>query len=174
MKEIETLTWYLEMNALPEIHLKTDLSKLGYAISEFRDPKVEDYLSVYRSVGEHYHWVDRLIMSTEKLKETIHDPMTEILLLRNDYEIAGFSELNHSSEKETEIVYFGLSQGHLGKGLGLPFLKDVITYAWSKQIKRLWLHTCDLDHPAALPLYQKAGFVVYKTERIMQPLIHGK
>jgi len=65
-----------------------------------------------------------------------------------------------------------------GQGAGYPFLMKVIENAWNPEynvraewkypVKRVWLHTCSLDHPAALPMYQKAGFVVYKTETIMQ------
>jgi hypothetical protein len=95
-------------------------------------------------------------------------------------ETAGFAELNLSVAGEIEIVYFGLTDKFTGRRAGFPFLMQVIEMVWNlphkpwdEKINRVWLHTCDLDHPAALPLYQKAGFVVYKSEMIMQPVMPG-
>ncbi len=84
--------------------------------------------------------------------------------------IAGFSELSHATAGETEIVYFGLCDDFTGRKVGMPFLSSVIHYAWNRarKINRLWLHTCDLDHPAALPLYKKAGFLEYDRQSVLQ------
>jgi hypothetical protein len=34
--------------------------------------------------------------------------------------------------------------------------------AWRPDTKRVWLHTCTFDHPAAIPFYRRAGFAPYK------------
>jgi len=36
--------------------------------------------------------------------------------------------------------------------------------AWSLRPRRVWLHTCTLDHPHALANYMARGFVPYRTE----------
>ena len=38
--------------------------------------------------------------------------------------------------------------------------------AWSRPIKRLWVHTRRFDHPKALGHYQRAGFVVYSRQKL--------
>lgn len=166
MKTIPTLTWYLEMlnkprhqGSLPE----------GFLFKEWH-PSTDDYLSLYKAVGGNYHWFDRIIMPVPVLEEIIRSKHTRLLLLETDGSEAGFAELSLSVEGEIEIVYFGICEAFTGKKIGYPFLSRVIEYAWSFPINRLWLHTCDLDHPAALPLYQKAGLSVYKTETVMQPI----
>jgi GNAT superfamily N-acetyltransferase len=69
------------------------------------------------------------------------------------------------SPPEAELAYFGLMQDFLGRGLGSFLLATAIDIAWSKPIERLWVHTNTLDHPRALPLYQKMGFVPYAQEK---------
>ena len=77
---------------------------------------------------------------------------------------AGFGELDRRQPGEIELAYFGLMPDAIGQGLGVWLLHETIDLAWSYEPERLWLHTCTLDHPRALPLYQRAGFVPYKQE----------
>ncbi len=81
---------------------------------------------------------------------------------------AGFAELDRRIEGEIELVQFGLMPEFIGQGLGRYFLQWAIDKAWSYHPRRFWLHTCTKDHPAALPNYLKAGFVVYKEEVVEQ------
>ena len=90
----------------------------------------------------------------------------EVHVLHVDGTPAGFAELDRRNGDDLELVQFGLMPGFLGQGLGRYFLAWTIDRVWSYRPRRLWLHTCTLDHPAALPNYQKAGFTVYKQERI--------
>ena len=71
-----------------------------------------------------------------------------------------FAELDRRKPGELELVQFGLMAEFIGQGLGKYFLQWTIDRAWGYQPTRLWLHTCTLDHPAALPNYLKAGFAV--------------
>jgi GNAT superfamily N-acetyltransferase len=83
---------------------------------------------------------------------------------------AGFAELDRRQPDEVELVQFGLMAPFIGQGLGKWFLQWAIDKAWSYQPKRFWLHTCTLDHPAALPNYTKAGFVLSKQAMIRREL----
>ena len=79
----------------------------------------------------------------------------------------GFFELLHNPElKETEISYFGLLEEYIGKGIGGYALTEAIRKAFEKNIKRVWLHTCTLDHPNALKNYLARGMTVFKKENI--------
>jgi hypothetical protein len=64
-----------------------------------------------------------------------------------------------------EIVYFGLMRHAIGHGIGGAFLSDALARAWAGDTHRVWLHTCTLDHPAALPNYLKRGFSIVRTEQ---------
>ena len=77
---------------------------------------------------------------------------------------AGFAELDRRTPSEIELVQFGLLPEFIGQGLGKYFLQRTIDKAWSYNPGHFWLHTCTKDHPAALPNYLKAGFVIYKEE----------
>jgi GNAT superfamily N-acetyltransferase len=63
-------------------------------------------------------------------------------------------------------VYFGLMPDFLGRGLGKQMLTAAVKRSWEMGAKRVWLHTCTQDNPAALPNYVKRGFTPYKTENV--------
>ena len=77
---------------------------------------------------------------------------------------AGYFELRRDDEADVEIAYFGLLHQFLGRGLGAHLLTEAVERAWAIGATRVWLHTCSLDHPAALPNYVKRGFTAYRTE----------
>ena len=77
---------------------------------------------------------------------------------------AGYAELDARREPEIELSYFGLVPDFIGQRLGPYLLSFAIRTAWSRRPSRVWVHTCTLDHPAALGLYQRAGFIAYKEE----------
>ena len=85
-----------------------------------------------------------------------------------DGQPAGYSELDRREPGQIELAYFGLFPQFIGQGLGKYFLGWTLDRAWSYGPDRVWLHTCDLDHPAALPNYQQAGFVVFDEQMIQQ------
>ena len=74
---------------------------------------------------------------------------------------AGYVELDRRVEQEVEIAYFGLVPEYIGRGLGPALLDRALERAWSYGPRRVWLHTCSLDHPKALAVYRRAGFEVY-------------
>ena len=109
-------------------------------------------------------------MSDEALAAILGDPRNELHVLHVDGTPAGFAELDRRQPDEIELVQFGLMPDFIGQGLGKWFLQWTIDKAWSYEPKRFWLHTCTLDHPAALPNYTKAGFVLFKQEAIRREL----
>jgi GNAT superfamily N-acetyltransferase len=113
-------------------------------------------------VGRYYEWTGRMKLSDAELAALLHDPRLDVHVLMAHGVPAGFAELDRRIEGEIELVYFGLLPEFIGLGLGKYFLQWTIDKAWSSSPKRFWLHTCTKDHPAALPNYLKAGFVMYK------------
>jgi len=133
-------------------------------------PAVPYYRSLYDAVGREYHWLSRRKMSDEALAALLGDPRNELHVLHVAGTPAGFAELDRRRPGEVELVQFGLISRFIGQGLGKWFLQWTIDQAWGYGPRRLWLHTCTLDHPAALPNYQKAGFVLFKQETIRREL----
>ena len=109
-------------------------------------------------------------MSDEELIAVIGGSRNELHVLHVDGMPAGFAELDRRQPLEIELVQFGLIPEFIGQGLGKWFLQWTIDKVWSYDPKRFWLHTCTLDHTAALPNYLKAGFVLFKEEVIRRVL----
>ena len=133
-------------------------------IKRLQNPTVEIYRFLYDKVGSKINWNDRKILSNEDLKKIIEDPNLEIFVAYIENAPAGYIELDFNNPKESKIAYFGVFPEFYGKKIGANLLGWGIKYCWGKNPEKIWLHTCDLDHPNALPLYIKAGFVPYKKE----------
>ncbi len=165
MREVTTKTTYLEMRSPVRNDTATPE---GVAVAHVEKPSLAEYRHYYSSVGKDFDWVDRILLADEKLVEIIHDNLVEISLLTVGGEPAGFSELDRRTPTEIELAYFGLFPNFIGRGLGKFFLNWTVQHAWSYQPNRVWVHTCDLDHPAALPNYVRAGFQVYDEKIVHQ------
>ena len=121
----------------------------------------------YKQVGKKHRWIDRLIWSDEKWMKYISNKNLETYVISKCDELVGFFELIYNPElKETEISYFGLLEEYIGKGIGGFALSSAIRKAFEKNINRVWLHTCTLDHPNALKNYIARGMTVFKKENI--------
>ena len=167
---IETTVTYLEMReqpVRPTAPSPSGCAKLALLRAE--KPTLSFYRYLYGVVGDKLNWTDRLLLDDDELRAIIHDPLVEIYVLYLGGVPAGFTEIDRRRDGEIELVYLGLAPEFIGLGWGRYLLDWAIHTAWSHGPKRLWLHTCDLDGPRALPLYQRAGFVAYdqKNEKVL-------
>ncbi|HUO52785.1 MAG TPA: GNAT family N-acetyltransferase [Gemmatimonadaceae bacterium] len=119
---------------------------------------------LYAEVGRRYHWRDRLAWSDEQCAARVGDPAVQFWVLYADGVPAGYFELERHADGAVEIVYFGLLPEFVGRSLGKQMLSAAAEAAWKMDATRVWLHTCTLDNPAALPNYLKRGFAPFKTE----------
>ena len=122
---------------------------------------VAAYRALYRAVGTEWLWFSRLVMADEKLQAILDDPQVEFFALRKEGRDVGILELDFSQAGECELSFFGLAPDMVGAGVGRTLMTEAIDRAWSKPIKRFWVHTCTLDHPAALDFYRRSGFRPY-------------
>lgn len=130
-----------------------------------RDPcSIADYRRLYAAVGGPWHWRDRLKWDDATLRGHLESPLIGIWELLVTGASAGFFELRKSGNDEVEIAYFGLIPSFIGRGLGGALLTAAVEEAWRFGGQRVWLHTCTLDSPHALPNYKARGFVPYRTE----------
>jgi GNAT superfamily N-acetyltransferase len=153
---------HVQMFARPQRNVPAPRDAL--AVIHARRPTIAYYRFLYDAVGARWNWVSRKKLSDAALSAIIHDPRDEVHVLMVDGVPAGFAELDRRVSDEIEITQFGLMGDFIGQGLGRYFLNWAIDKAWSYAPKRLWLHTCTQDHPAALPNYLKAGFAIFKEE----------
>lgn len=129
------------------------------------DPcEIVTYRMLYAGVGGAYHWRDRLAWSDEALARHLARPEIRVWILRDASGMGGFFELERHPDGSVELSYFGLMGSHHGRGLGRALLERAIAEGWRWGANRLWLHTCTLDSPAALPNYRARGFVPFRTE----------
>jgi GNAT superfamily N-acetyltransferase len=158
----------LEMKAKPSglrAHLRHEHEAGRVMLLKVKHPPVHFYRYLYQTVGGPHTWVERTRMSDEALAKIVQNEKVELYVLYCEGAPAGYAELDFRKAPDCELAYFGLIQDFLGRGLGSFLLATAIDIAWSKSIERLWVHTNTLDHPRALPLYQKMGFVPYAQEK---------
>jgi GNAT superfamily N-acetyltransferase len=171
MERDVTIT-YLEQATRP-LYRQTPRPPGKTAFLRVEKPSVRFYRYLYDAVGRPWRWQTRRDKTDEELTTLIHAAGVSHFALLRDGEPIGMAEL--VAEKEaTFLRFFGLVPEHIGQGLGRYFLANVLDVAWSASPRKLRLETCTFDHPAALALYQKFGFVVYdqRKERItlVEPL----
>jgi ribosomal protein S18 acetylase RimI-like enzyme len=156
---VDVTTWYLEM---------TDPAQLAPAlppdpaltIERIDPPAPELSRALYEAVGADWNWTDRLGWTAERWRRHIERPELETWVAKVDGEHAGYAELEHAGDA-VELVSFGLLPAFIGRGIGPRLLHAATRRAWERGPRRVWLHTCSLDSPAALPTYRRAGFVLY-------------
>jgi len=165
MGTLETTVTYLEMKT-PDDLSGDDTFPPSVTITEVLNCTVSFYRYLYGEVGREYHWVERRRWTDERLAAHLADPAIRIWLLQVDGCPAGYFELYRDAEDGVEIAYFGLIPEFVGQGHGKLLLTAAVSTAWELEPMpaRVWLHTCTLDHPQALPNYIARGFVPYKTE----------
>ncbi|MEZ5892205.1 MAG: GNAT family N-acetyltransferase [Parvularculaceae bacterium] len=158
-ERLKTTITYLEQSLRPSLPRPVTPAKKT-ALMRAERPPVHFYRYLYDLVGAPYNWISRRKLSDKELAEIIHHPDVYVYVLYVEGSPAGLAEIDARGDDAHDLKFFGLAPDYLGLGLGRFFLTHVIELAWSRAPKALRLETCSLDHPAALPLYQKCGFEV--------------
>ncbi|MCJ2057492.1 GNAT family N-acetyltransferase [Methylobacterium sp. J-048] len=130
----------------------------GMALHRLVRPDCETYRGLYRAVGADWLWFSRLTLSDQALRAILDDPRVEILALRRDGTDLGLLELDFRQPDSCELAFLGLIPNAIGQGLGRALIDAAIARAWSRPIRRFWVHTCTFDHPGALNFYKRSGF----------------
>ena len=157
---------YLEIKSLNQL---SEIKKSGdnYSLNQVIPNDFQLNKFFYKQIGKNYQWVDRLIWTDKNWIEYVSSPNLFTFVLKNNNDIAGFFELIYHKDKlETEIAYFGLLKEYIGKKLGGYMLSEAIKKSFSYNVKRVWAHTCSLDHKNALKNYLSRGMKIYNTETV--------
>ena len=158
---------YLEIKSIDALKESTFL-KLDYSINLVKSDNFQINKFFYKNVGKNHHWIDRLVWSESEWIKYSSDSKVETHIMKVKNDLAGYFELiYHLDLKEIEIAYLGLLKEYHNKKLGSYLLSEAIKKSFqNKNIKRVWVHTCTLDHENAIKNYLARGMKIYKRETI--------
>ncbi len=135
------------------------------SILRAENPPIHFYRYLYDLVGGPWNWMSRKRLSDADLSALIHAPQTQLYVLHIGGVPAGMGEIDGTRPPVAEIRFFGLAPEFIGLGFGRYFLANIVDLAWATNPDEVRIETCTLDHPAALPLYQKFGFAVFDQQK---------
>jgi GNAT superfamily N-acetyltransferase len=159
--KIGCIVTFLEMTGPPAPRVvpprpELSLRRLGAADTTL-------YKQVFRVIGERWLWFSRLGLDDAALARIIGNPAVEAYALTRDGAPAGLLELDFRQQGEAELKFFGVYETEIGTGAGRWLMDRALDMAWARPIRRLWVHTCTLDHPGAIGFYRRSGFTPYRS-----------
>jgi GNAT superfamily N-acetyltransferase len=166
---------FLEMRSPPEGDCPSSRD-CPLSLRRIDHPDLAAYRDLFRLVGAPWLWFSRLVLDDAKLAAIIHDPAVELFEVGDERANAvGMLELDFREPGECELAFVGLVPELSGKGHGRWLLGEALRRAWRDGVTRVLVHTCSLDHPAALAAYRRAGFTPFKRaiERFPDPRLLG-
>ena len=158
---------YLEIKSLTDLKISSPVPE-GYEIQIIKPANFQLNKFFYKNVGKKHHWVDRLIWKEKEWIQYVSDERVKTYVLKNNEDMAGYFELIiHKDKKEVEIAYLGLLEEYQNKKLGSHLLSSAIKNSFECNPRRVWVHTCSLDHKNALSNYVARGMKIFKKEIII-------
>ena len=170
--DLVAVVTFLEMHKPPDGQVQAS----HLSLRRVSDPDANEYRQLFRKIGRHWLWFSRLIMTDEELERIIRDEAVELYVVIDEVGTdIGMVELDFREAGECELAFIGLLPELAGHGHGRWLLGETLRRAWRDGLRRIHVHTCTLDHPAALGAYRRAGFVAYKRaiERFPDPRLLG-
>ena len=155
---------YLEIKSLSDLR-ESQKPSSNYIINlvEPKDFQLNKFL--YKQIGKKYKWIDRLAWTDQKWIDYVSCKNLSTYVLKDGDDLVGYFELIFSEVKqEIEIAYFGILENYFGKKLGGFLLSEAIKKSFLTGVKRVWVHTCSLDHKNALKNYLSRGMTIFKSE----------
>lgn len=163
MPQTSVTTYYLEMHDPRDLRPKRS-PRGDVALVKVTPPSPQLNRFFYTAVGADWYWTDRLPWTYQKWSDYLSRDDLQTWMLTVGGIPAGYFELEKQPGEHVEIAYFGLLPQFVGAGLGGHLLTDAIERGWGMGARRVWVHTCTLDHPQALGNYQARGMKLYKEE----------
>ncbi len=155
--EINFIKDLKETSNFPENHSINLVDPVDFQLNKF----------FYKNIGKNHHWVDRLVWTEKQWISYVSDKNVKTYVFKNEKDLAGYFELIlHQEKDEVEIAYLGLLKEYQNKKLGSYLLSAAIKNSFLDNPKRVWVHTCSLDHKNALSNYVARGMKIFKTETI--------
>ena len=161
---IEVQRYYLNINSIKDLSEIAKPSDI-YQISLVNPPDFQLNKFFYKQIGQKYRWIDRLIWNEKKWIEYVNNSDVKTFILKEKNNLAGyFEQIFHKEKIDCEIAYFGILEDYFGNKLGGYLLSEAIKKSFRFGAKRVWVHTCSMDHKYALKNYLSRGMKIFKTE----------
>ena len=158
--------YYLEINSLKSLSEVVSTDK-NLTIQKVTPPNIELNKFFYKNVGKNCRWIDRLSWDNLKWTSYLENENVQTYVLKVHEDLAGYFEvIEDRSINSSEIAYFGLLDDYIGKKMGGFLLSEAIKICFNLNSKRVWVHTCTLDHKHALKNYLSRGMKIFKEETI--------
>ena len=155
---------YLEISSVADLN-DSNVNSEEYFISLVEPVDFQINKFFYKNVGKKHHWIDRLVWTEKQWTEYTSDKKVKTYVLKKKKDFVGYFELI-LHQNEIEIAYLGLLEEYQNKKLGSFLLSAAIKKSFMENPKRVWVHTCSLDHENALKNYISRGMKVFKKETI--------
>jgi GNAT superfamily N-acetyltransferase len=159
--KIAAVVTHLEMTARPS---RRDDPPGAWRLRKVEQPALDWYRDLYRRVGEEWLWFTRTRIDDADLASRINASGVEVHALVAGGRDEGLLELDFSEPGNCELVYFGVTAPLVGSGAGRYLMNRALELAWRADVRRVWLHTCTFDHPAALAFYERSGFRPFRRQ----------
>ena len=157
---------YLEINSIEDLNDVKDPTE-EYSLNLLEPQNFQLNKFFYKNIGKKHKWIDRLVWTENQWIDYVSSEKVKTYVLKYKEDLAGFFELIfHSEKNEIEIAYFGILEEFQNKKLGSYLLSQAIQKSFQRDINRVWVHTCSLDHKNALNNYIARGMKIFKTETI--------
>ena len=157
---------YLEIYSHQELKEGNKPSE-DYSLNLIKSTNFQLNKFFYKNIGKKHNWMDRLVWTDTQWIDYVSNKNVRTFILRNKDDLVGFFELiYHYKKKEVEIAFFGILEEYQNKKLGSYLLSEAIKNSFKKDIDRVWLHTCSLDHKNALGNYLARGMRIFKSETL--------
>jgi GNAT superfamily N-acetyltransferase len=170
--ELAAIVTFLEMHEPSTAQVPPSPLRLH----QMHPPMLDEYRTLFRRVGAPWLWFSRLTHDDATLAAILHDAAVEVFAVEDQQGAdVGILELDFRQPGECEVAFVGLVPELSGKGHGRWLLAEALRRAWRDGVSHVHVHTCSLDHPAALSAYRRVGFVPYKRaiERFTDPRLLG-
>ena len=162
---------YLEINSIQNLSEAFKPSN-NLNISLIKKPDFQLNKFFYKEIGKKHRWIDRLSWTEKNWIEYVSNIDVKTYVLKEDHKLVGYFEQIFNNEKDDcEIAYFGVLEEFIGKKYGGYLLSEAIKESFKAGVKRIWVHTCSLDHKNALENYKSRGMKIFKSETININLI---
>jgi len=157
---------YLEINSIQNLsEVFKPSNNLNISLIEEPDFQLNKFF--YKEIGKKHRWMDRLLWTEKNWIEYLNSLEVKTYVLKEDHNLAGyFEQIFHNEKNDCEIAYFGVLEEFIGKKYGGYLLSEAIKESFKLGAKRVWVHTCSLDHKHALGNYKSRGMKIFKSETI--------
>jgi len=162
--------YYLEITSIKNLKGKNKPSdKIVLELLDNKNFELNKFF--YKQIGRKHQWVDRLVWQDKDWIKYVSNENLKTYIIKEDEDLVGYFELIFDKNNECEIAYFGILEEYIGKSLGGYLLSKAIKIAFEKKVKRIWVHTCSLDHQNAILNYKARGMKIFKTEELKRKVV---